>query len=139
MELIILRLSDWMIFNELNDDNYLIFAIKHYDNPQAVTYEDFLNDMKKFKYIKRLLKRYRKTGDLKSHLLINHFIVLYNVLQDATTPLLFYKIEQDLWSPMKTFIMFLGKLPEHPKSFIHDVQVDLDCLSQLNQTYNGKG
>ncbi len=139
MELIILRLSDWMIFNELNDDNYLIFAIKHYDNPQAVTYEDFLNDMKKFKYIKRLLKRYRKTGDLKSHLLINHFIVLYNVFQDATTPLLFYKIEQDLWSPMKTFIMFLGKLPEHPKSFIHDVQVDLDCLSQLNQTYNGKG
>lgn len=138
MELIILRLSDWMIFNELNDDNYLIFAIKHYDNPQAVTYEDFLNDMKKFKYIKRLLKRYRKTGDLKSHLLINHFIVLYNVFQDATTPLLFYKIEQDLWSPMKTFIMFLGKLPEHPKSFIHDVQVDLDCLSQLNQTYNGK-
>jgi len=139
MELIILRLSDWMIFNELNDDNYLIFAIKHYDNPQAVTYEDFLNDMKKFKYIKRLLKRYKKTGDLKSHLLINHFIVLYNVFQDATTPLLFYKIEQDLWSPMKTFIMFLGKLPEHPKSFIHDVQVDLDCLSQLNQTYNGKG
>ena len=138
MELIILRLSDWMIFNELNDDNYLIFAIKHYDNPQAVTYEDFLNDMKKFKYIKRLLKRYKKTGDLKSHLLINHFIVLYNVFQDATTPLLFYKIEQDLWSPMKTFIMFLGKLPEHPKSFIHDVQVDLDCLSQLNQTYNGK-
>ena len=128
-----------MIFNELNDDNYLIFAIKHYDNPQAVTYEDFLNDMKKFKYIKRLLKRYRKTGDLKSHLLINHFIVLYNVFQDATTPLLFYKIEQDLWSPMKTFIMFLGKLPEHPKSFIHDVQVDLDCLLQLNQTYNGKG
>ena len=139
MELIILRRSDWMIFNELNDDNYLIFAIKHYDNPQAVTYEDFLNDMKKFKYIKRLLKRYRKTGDHKSHLLINHFIVLYNVFQDATTPLLFYKIEQDLWSPMKTFIMFLGKLPEHPKSFIHDVQVDLDCLSQLNQTYNGKG
>ena len=128
-----------MIFNELNDDNYLIFAIKHYDNPQAVTYEDFLNDMKKFKYVKRLLKRYKKTGDLKSHLLINHFIVLYNVFQDATTPLLFYKIEKELWEPMKTFIMFLGKLPEHPKSFIHDVQVDLECLKQLNQTYNQNG
>ena len=128
-----------MIFNELNDDNYLIFAIKHYDNPQAVTYEDCLNDMKKFKYVKRLLKRYKKTGDLKSHLLINHFIVLYNVFQDATTPLLFYKIEKELWEPMKTFIMFLGKLPEHPKSFIHDVQVDLECLKQLNQTYNQNG
>ena len=125
-----------MIFNELNDDNYLIFAIKHYDNPQAVTYEDFLNDMKKFKYIKRLLKRYKMTGDLKSHLLINHFIVLYNVFQDATTPLLFYKIEKELWEPMKTFVMFLGKLPEHPKSFISDIQVDIECLKQLNQTYN---
>jgi hypothetical protein len=125
-----------MIFNELNDDNYLIFAIKHYDNPQAVTYEDFLNDMKKFKYVKRLLKRYKKTGDLKSHLLINHFIVLYNVFQDATTPLLFYKIEKELWSSMKTFIMFLGKLPEHPRSFISDIQVDIECLKQLNQTYN---
>ena len=125
-----------MIFNELNDDNYLIFAIKHYDNPQAVTYEDFLNDMKKFKYVKRLLKRYKKTGDLKSHLLINHFIVLYNVFQDATTPLLFYKIEKELWSPMKTFIMFLGRLPEHPRSFISDIQVAIECLKQLNQTYN---
>ena len=125
-----------MIFNELNDDNYLIFAIKHYDNPQAVTYEDFLNDMKKFKYVKRLLKRYKKTGDLKSHLLINHFIVLYNVFQDATTPLLFYMIEKELWEPMKTFIMFLGKLPEHPRSFISDIQVDIECLKQLNQTYN---
>ena len=127
-----------MIFNELNDDNYLIFAIKHYDNPQAVTYEDFLNDMKKFKYVKRLLKRYKKTGDLKSHLLINHFIVLYNVFQDATTPLLFYKIEKELWGPMKTFIMFLGKLPEHPRSFISDIQVDIECLKSLNQTYNEK-
>ena len=125
-----------MIFNELNDDNYLIFAIKHYDNPQAVTYEDFLNDMKKFKYVKRLLKRYKKTGDLKSHLLINQFIVLYNVFQEATTPHLFYKIEKELWSPMKTFIVFLGRLPEHPRSFISDIQVDIECLKQLNQTYN---
>ena len=120
-----------MIFNELNDDNYLIFAIKHYDNPQAVTYEDFLNDMKKFKYIKRLLKRYKKTGDLKSHLLINHFIVLYNVFQDATTPLLFYKIEKELWEPMKTFVMFLGKFPEYPHTKLHDIQPDLYCLQEL--------
>ena len=127
-----------MIFTELNDDNYLIFAIKHYDNPQAVTYEDFLNDMKKFKYIKRLLKRYKKTGDLKSHLLINHFIVLYNVFQDATTPLLFYKIEKELWEPMKTFVMFLGKLPEYPQTHIHDIQPDLYCLQELYKIYNEK-
>ena len=125
-----------MKFEQLNDDNYLMFAIKNYENPQAVTQEDFYEDLKKFKYIKRLLKRYKKSGDLKSHLLINHFIVLYNVFQDATTPLLFYKIEKDLWEPMKTFIMFLGKLPEHPKSFISDIQVDIECLKQLQQTYN---
>ncbi len=127
-----------MIFTELNDDNYLIFAIKHYDNPQAVTYEDFLNDMKKFKSIKRLLKRYKKSGDLKSHLLINHFIVLYNVFQDATTPLLFYKIEKDMWNIMKTFVVFLDKLPEYPKCFIHDVEIDEYCLSELGRIYDGK-
>ena len=64
-----------MIFNELNEDNFLLFAIKNYQNPQAVTKDDFHKDLNHFKYIKRLLKRYKKTGDLKTHLLINHFIV----------------------------------------------------------------
>ena len=127
-----------MIFNELNDDNYLIFAIKHYDNPQAVTYEDFLNDMKKFKYVKRLLKRYKKTGDLKSHLILNHFIVLYNIFGEAATPMLFHKIEEELWPVMKTFVLFLNKLPEYPRCFIHDVEVDSFCLEELKKIYNGK-
>ena len=69
-----------MRFDELNEDNYMMFAIKHYENPQAVTQEDFYEDLKKFKYIKRLLKRYQKSGELKSHLLLNHFICLYNCL-----------------------------------------------------------
>ena len=67
-----------MKFEHLNDDNYLMFAIKNYENPQAVTQEDFYEDLKKFKYIKRLLKRYQKTGELKTHLLLNHFICLYS-------------------------------------------------------------
>lgn len=125
-----------MIFNDLNEDNFLLFAIKYYENPQAVTKEDFDKDLNHFKYIKRLLKRYQKTGQLKTHLLINHFIILYNVFGDATTPMLFYKIEKELWSPMKTFIMFLNKLPEYPKCYIHDIQVDLDCLQNLYQIYN---
>ena len=74
-----------MRFDELNEDNYMMFAIKHYENPQAVTQEDFYEDLKKFKYIKRLLKRYQKSGELKSHLLLNHFICLYNVFDDAAT------------------------------------------------------
>ena len=126
-----------MIFNELNEDNFLLFAIKHYENPQAVTREDFEKDLNHFKYIKRLLKRYKNTGELKTHLLLNHFIILYNIFGEATTPMLFFKIEKDLWSYMKSFIIFLNRLPEYPKSSIHDIQVDINCLSELNKIYNG--
>ena len=127
-----------MIFTELTEDNFLLFAIKNYENPQAVTKEDFDKDLNHFKYIKRLLKRYKNTGQLKTHLLLNHFIILYNIFGEATTPMLFFKIEKDLWSAMKTFVMFLGKLPEYPKSKIHDVQVDLTCLKELYSIYNEK-
>ena len=122
-----------MKFEQLNDDNYLMFAIKNYENPQAVTQEDFYEDLKKFKYIKRLLKRYQKSGELKSHLLLNHFICIYNVFDDAATPLLFYKIDQELWSVLKTFLIFLGRIPEYPKTAIHDVPVDVECLGLLNK------
>ena len=127
-----------MIFNELTEENFLLFAIKNYENPQAVTKEDFDKDLNHFKYIKRLLKRYKNTGQLKTHLLLNHFIILYNIFGEATTPMLFFKIEEDLWSSMKTFVMFLGKLPEYPKSKIHDIKVDLFCLQELYTIYNEK-
>jgi hypothetical protein len=127
-----------MIFNELNEDNFLLFAIKNYENPQAVTKEDFEKDLNHFKYIKRLLKRYKREGELKTHLLLNHFIILYNIFGEATTPMLFFKIENDLWSSLKSFIIFLNRLPEYPKSGIHDIQVDLYCLAELNKIYNGK-
>jgi len=122
-----------MIFTELTEDNFLLFAIKNYENPQAVTKEDFDKDLNHFKYIKRLLKRYKNTGELKTHLLLNHFIVLYNIFGDAATPMLFYKIEEDLWSVMKTFVIFLNRLPETPKCFMHDVPVDLDCLIEIKK------
>ena len=86
-----------MKFDELNENNYILFAIKNYDNPQSVTKDDFYEDLKRFKWIKRLLKRYKTTGVLNTHLLINHFIVLYNVFNDAATPLLFYKIDKEYW------------------------------------------
>ena len=127
-----------MIFNELNEDNFLLFAIKYHQNPQAVTKKDFEKDLNHFKYIKRLLKRYKNTGELKTHLLVNHFIILYNIFGEATTPMLFFKIDQDLWPAMKSFIIFLNKFPEYPKTFIHDIKVDLDCMKSLYQIYNGK-
>ena len=122
-----------MIFTELTEDNFLLFAIKNYENPQAVTKDDFDKDLNHFKYIKRLLKRYKNTGELKTHLLLNHFIILYNIFGEACTPMLFFKIEKELWSTMKTFVIFLNRFPQYPKSNFHDVPVDLECLKQLNQ------
>ena len=127
-----------MIFNELNEDNFLLFAIKNYENPQAVTKEDFDRDLNHFKYIKRLLKRYKNSGQLKTHLLLNHFIILYNIFGEATTPMLFFKIERELWSAIKSFIVFLGRFPEYPHSDIHDIQVDMLCLTELYKIYNAK-
>ncbi len=95
-----------MIFTELTEDNFLLFAIKNYENPQAVTKEDFDKDLNHFKYIKRLLNKYKNTGEVKAHLLLNHFIILYNIFGDAATPMLFYKMDRHLWSAMKTFILF---------------------------------
>jgi len=120
-----------MKFDELNEDNYILFAIKHYDNPQAVTQEDFFEDLSRFKYIKKLLRKYVRTGDLKTNLLINHFIIVFNIFNDAALPLLFFKIEKELWSSMKTFLMFLNRVPEYPKSFVDEIPVDEKCLKIL--------
>ena len=79
-----------MRFDDLNDNNYLLFAIKNYENPQAITKEDFEDDLKRIKYVKRLLKRYKNTGELRTHLILNHLIVLFNVFGDAAVPLLFF-------------------------------------------------
>jgi hypothetical protein len=122
-----------MRFDELNENNYIMFAIKHYENPHAVTQEDFYEDLKRFKWIKRLLKRYKTTGILKSHLLMNHFIILYNVFGEAATPLLFFKIDRELWPVIKSFVVYLGRLPEYPKSTLHDIPMDEDCLGDLNR------
>ena len=127
-----------MIFTELTSENFLLFAIKNYENPQAVTKEDFEKDLNHFKYIKRLLKRYRNTGELKAHLLLNHFIILYNIFGEGTTAMLFYKIEEEMWEIMKTFVVFLDKLPEYPHCYIHDVVIDDYCLSQLKGIQDGK-
>ena len=74
---------------------------------------------------------------MKVHLLLNHFIVLYNIFGEATTPMLFYKIdEQDLRSCLKTFVVFLGKLPDFPHTYIHDLEMDNNCLRELISFHN---
>ena len=109
----------------------MAFSIQHQNNPQAVTKEDFYEDLSRFKYIKKLLRRYVKSGDLKTNLLINHFIIVFNVFNDAAIPLLFFKIEKELWSSMKTFLLFLNRIPEYPKSFLNEIPVDENCLKLL--------
>jgi hypothetical protein len=120
-----------MKFDELNEDNYLLFAIKFYENPQALTMEDFETDLKRIRYVKRLLKKYKNTGELKTHLILNHLIVLFNVFNDAAVPLLFYNLDSDLWPSIKSFLIFLNRFPEYPRTQIHDIQEDVECLSQL--------
>lgn len=121
-----------MKFDELNEDNYILFAIKYYDNPQAVTKDDFFEDLSRFKYIKKLLRKYVKGGELKVDLLINHFIIIFNIFNEAAVPLLFYKLENELWSSIKTFLVFLNRIPEYPKSFLDEIPVDSKCLDILN-------
>jgi hypothetical protein len=120
-----------MRFDELNESNYLLFAIKFYDNPQALTKEDFEDDLKRIKYVKRLLKRYKNTGVLKTHLILNHLTILFNVFNDATIPLLFYNLDSDLWPIIKSFLIFLNRVPEYPKTKINEIKEDDECLLQL--------
>ena len=121
-----------MKFDELNESNYMLFAIKFYDNPQAVTKDDFESDLKRIRYIKRLLKRYKNTGELKIHLILNHITILFNVFNEAAVTLLFYNLEEDLWPCIKSFLVFLNRIPEYPRTKINDIEVDQECLSQLN-------
>ena len=122
-----------MKFDELNEENHLLFAIKHYENPQAATIEDFEEDLKRFKYIKRLFKKYITHGELKHHLLLNHLIICFNVFGEATIPLLFYKIEKEYWSLLKTFLIFLNRVPVYPKSGLNEIPIDDECERILNK------
>lgn len=100
-----------MSFDDLNSDNFLIYAMKAYDKPNCIMSE-FKEDMKRFNYLKRLFRRYRKLGELRERLVINHIIVLYNVFGvEAATRLLFYKMVKDDYSALKTYLLFLNYMP----------------------------
>ena len=102
-----------MIFDDLNDDNFLMYAMKEYNDVQCTDIEEFYEDLKKINYIKRLLNIYKNNGQLKERLILNHLIVFYNVFSvQAGTRILFYKIEKDFWPMLKTFLIFLDRMPE---------------------------
>ena len=118
-------------FSTLTPENINMFAIKHYSNPSCVDEQEFLDDMKRFKYLKRLFRKYDTSKDLKMRLIINHIIVLANVFGvDAATTLLFFKIERNHWPILKAFLVFLQYMPEND---LMDVQINHEVMGKLGQ------
>ena len=96
---------------QLNEDNFLMFAIKNYYSPGSMGMTDLEDDLKRFKYVKRLLGRYKKTGEVSERLVLNHLVVIYNVFGDAATDMLFYKLEPEYWTDLKTYLVYLHRMP----------------------------
>lgn len=102
-----------MEFTQLNNDNVLLYAMKHYDNPACHGIHEFTEDFDRIKYLKRLFKRYQQKSVLKERLILNHIIIVYNVFGvEAATRILFLRLEDDLWPILKTFLVFLNYMPE---------------------------
>ena len=127
-----------MIFDDLNDDNFLMFAMREYSNVQCTDIEEFYDDLKKIKYIKRLFNVYKNNGQLKERLILNHFIIFYNVFTvQAGTRILFYKIEKDFWPMLKTFLIYLDRMPDKIDSIrgevilASNIQLDDGIISRL--------
>tara|TARA_Y100000593_G_scaffold84151_1_gene159207 strand:+ start:120 stop:518 length:399 start_codon:yes stop_codon:yes gene_type:complete len=127
-----------MIFDDLNDDNFLMYAMREYNNMQCTDIEEFYDDLKKIKYIKRLFNVYKNNGQLKERLILNHFIIFYNVFTvQAGTRILFYKIEKDFWPMLKTFLLYLDRMPDKIESIrgevilASNIQLDDGIVSRL--------
>ena len=127
-----------MKFDDLNDDTFLMYAMREYNNMQCTDIEEFYDDLKKIKYIKRLFNSYRNNGQLKERLILNHFIIFYNVFNvQAGTRILFYKIEKDFWSILKTFLIYLDRMPDKIDSIrgeiirTSDIQLDDGIITRL--------
>ena len=101
------------MYEKITPENVLMFAIRNYTNPHCEGEKEFEDDLKRFKYIKRLLRKYYDTGVLKERLILNHIIVLNNVFgPDACATLLLYKIQPEYWYALKSFLLFLNIIRE---------------------------
>ena len=127
------------MFDDLNEDNILLFSIKAYNSPHCIMSE-FESDYKRIKYIKRLIRKYKVTKKLKDRLLMNHIIMFFNVFEtESATRILFYKIEEKDHDVLKTFLEYLNYLPEMIKGvkgkniLSKDIIPDLIVKEQLQQ------
>lgn len=124
------------MIEKLNESNFLLFAMNHYDNPQCHSLEEFDDDLKKFLYLKKLITRYKKDGDLKERLILNHIIVLYNVFGQHTTRMLFYKVDKEYWDVLVTFLIYLGQMPETLPEYgvvLSDIKLDEKIIAVLRK------
>ena len=97
---------------QLDDSNFILYAAANYDNPQCYDTDEFYDDLKRFKYLKRLFNKYRETNDLKERLIFNHLIVIYNVFGPISgTRMLFFKLE-GYYDLLKPFLMFMNHMPD---------------------------
>ena len=120
------------MYEKITSDNVMMFAIKHYDNPLCESEKEFHDDMKRFKYIKRLLRKYKETGILKERLLLNHIIVLNNLFgPEACVTLLLFKIQKEYWETLKSFLLFLNMVREDELGEIIENKNVLDVLRKL--------
>ena len=101
------------MYEKITNANVMMFAVRHYDNPQCEGEKEFHDDMKRFKYLKRLLNHYLTTHELKQRLILNHLIMIYNLFDnEAATRILFYKIDENSWQVLKPFLIYLKRMPK---------------------------
>ena len=118
------------MYEKITPANWQMFAMHNYDNPQCESEEEFYDDIKRFKYLKRLFKKYQETGELKERLILNHIIILQNVFGvEASSTLLLYKIDQEYWPTLKGFMKKLNMLYE---TDLQDVPMDTYVWSTLD-------
>ena len=121
---------------KLTDNNFLVYAMHHYDNPQCHSLAEFEEDMKRFLYLKKLLSRYKLNGELRERLILNHIIVLYNLFNDAATNMLFHKVDKSCWDILITFLVYVERMPEELPQYgviLSDVILDEQIISTLRK------
>lgn len=97
------------LFDVLNEDNYILYASRNYDNPQCVSIDEFYDDLSRVKYLKRLFRRYLENDDLQERLILNHLIIFYNVFGiEAANRMMLYKMNSEYLSILKTFLVYLN-------------------------------
>lgn len=106
-----------MVFKTLNSENFLLYAVKHYDNPHCYSMQEFEEDLTRIVYLKRLFRKHKRSGELRERLILNHLITFYNVFGiEPATRMLFHKMDSDLLPLLKTFLVYLHYLPETTKN-----------------------